>query len=153
MQITDIILVAILLGLILIASILEKLFSKINPIVWIVGLIAAIVFGVMGKGMVPIVESCIALAASFVASIILYGMMKNSIGGGVIKGLMMCSFFVGRYITITFVVFMLIPFIMANIFGKRNDDKLPGESLVNGGLILFVAMIVTLGSMYLLNVI
>ncbi|MBE5926295.1 MAG: hypothetical protein E7270_04965 [Lachnospiraceae bacterium] len=153
MQSTDIILIAVLLGVVIIASILEKQFSNINPIVWIAGLVVSIIFGIMGKGMVPIVESCIALAASFVASIILYGMMKNSIGGGVLKVLIMSSFFVGRYIVITFVTFMLISFVIANIFRKRNADRLPGESLVNGALILLVAMIVTLGSMYLLNVI
>ena len=153
MIVKHIIIVAILLFLLIVASLLERFLFNVNPIIWLVGLIAGGVFGVMGKGMVAIMESCIALVVTFVVILILYIFTKGAIGGAVFKGLCMCSFFVGRYILIDFLLFVIFSAILAKIFAKRNKDVLPGQNLTNGIMVLLISTIVTIGTMYILNVI
>ena len=51
------------------------------------------------------------------------------IGGGVLKGLVMCALFLGRYVLITYLLFFLAIFTISKIREHRKDE-IPGSSIV-----------------------
>ena len=121
----------IILGVILLISIfLEKVFFEINQLLWIVGGIIALIFGVLGIGLVSWLESVICFTVVFVMALVVN--TKRFMGGGVLKGLMMCALFLGRYVLITYVLFFLAGFVIAEIRHRRKEDEIPGDSLVSG---------------------
>lgn len=121
----------IILGVILLISIfLEKVFFEINPFLWIVGGIIALVFAVLGLGPVSWLEVVVCFVVVFGLALIVD--TSRFMGGGVLKGLMMCALFLGRYVLITYALFFLVGFAIAEIRQRRKKDEIPGSSLVSG---------------------
>lgn len=137
----------IILGVILLISIfLERVFFEINPSLWNVGGIIALAFAVLGLGPVSWLEAVVCLVVVF--GLALSVDTSYFMGGGVLKGLMMCALFFGRYVLITYVLFFLVGFTIAEIRQRRKKDEIPGSSLVNGMPLVTACVAVTVLIIY-----
>lgn len=133
----------IVLGVILlISTFLEKVFFEINPFLWIIGGIIALVFGVLGIGLVSWLEAVICCVIALILTLFSVN-IKRYVGGGVLKGLMMCTLFLGRYVLITYVLFFLVGFIFATIRKCIKKDDIPGDSLVSAMPLVTACVAVT----------
>lgn len=139
----------IILGILLLIAILQERISlQINPYLWIIGGIIALVFGIMGIGVVSLLESVICFGVAFGLMLLVYPL--RAIGGGVLKILMMCAFFFGRYVLITYVLFCLLGLIWNKLRKCRKEEQIPGESLVYAMPLVAVAAVLTVFCIILL---
>lgn len=143
----------IILGVILLISIfLEKVFFEINSYLWIVGGIIALVFGVLEIGPISWLEAVICFVVSYFVIIFIRAFIVDILrfmGGGLLKGLMMCALFLGRYVLITYLLFFLLLFIMEKIREYRKKDEIPGDTLVRGMPLLTASVAVTVLAVYI----
>lgn len=108
----------------LIALFCEHFFYYINPGIWIFGGGIEIALSVAGWGGCPWFEGLITLAIVCFVSLVTRK-YTEAVGGGIIKGIFMCSLYWGRYIPIVIVVAVIITGIMTliNIKGPFLKDN------------------------------
>lgn len=136
-----------ILGIILLISIfLEKIYFDINPYLWVVGGIVALVFGALGIGVVSWPEAILCFMLSFV--LILIARPYRVMGGGIQKGLMMCALFLGRYVLITYVLFFLLTVVRKYTGKHKKIVEIPGEAIIPGMPLVTVAVAITILVIY-----
>jgi hypothetical protein len=138
----------IILGIILVISIfLEQINFEINPCLWIVGGIIGIVLDALGIGIISWGEAIICCIVIFI--LIVITKLQRVIGGGVLKGLMMCAFYLGRYVLIAFAITFILMLITAKIRARK--DRLPGESIVLAMPFVAISVVFTILVMYMIG--
>lgn len=141
----------LVLGVILIiSSIMERIFMEINPWIWRVGGVVGIIFNMLDMGVVSILEGILGAIIFFI--LIFVAKLNYGIGGGVLKGMIMCAIYLGRYFVITFVISVVLLFVMSKIREHRMKDELPGQSLVMAMPIVIVSVAITILIMYRLGI-
>lgn len=127
--------------ILLIASIVEQYKLNINPLIWILGGGSGIVLKYVYKPEISWIEGVCTVFAVFSIILIFSKKLVNVIGGGILKGIMMCSIYLGRW-TIVF-----IPLIIILLFleFKRLEKKKATNSLVLGMPYLMLSYLVSVG--------
>lgn len=143
-----------ILGLILLISIfLEKITFEINPWLWIVGGIIGVVLDFWGIGIVSwreAIVSCIVFFLLIMITMIALPILSRAIGGGTLKGIMMCALYLGRYVLIVLAFTFVLMLIAAKI--RTRKDELPGESIMSAMPFVTVSVVLTILVLYLLGV-
>ncbi len=140
----------VILGVVLLVSILvEKIFFVIHPMLWRVGGIVALIFSILGIGIVSWQEAVICFVISFI--LMLIAKPLRYMGGGGVKGLLMCALYLGRYVFVTYVIFGGIGMLMARIIAHQKKPKLPGSNLKRMMPLVTVSVVITVVVMYWLT--
>lgn len=142
--------IAILEVILILSIIMERRTGNINPIIWTVGGITALIYGILGKGFVSWIESLICLAVTFVMILISYSWLRNAVGGGIIKGLLMCSMFFGRYIIIVIVLIGINIGIAGFLLKQVKKEMDWYGNLLYGTPLLAIAVTITAGIVQLI---
>lgn len=109
----------IVLAVILVAALMdERINNVIHPVVWIVGGIAEIVIKYKYDTKISWMEGVAALVIVFVTILIVARRLGNAVGGGIYKGILMCSFYFGRGTIIFIPLFIIFLIIVIKIKGK-----------------------------------
>ena len=111
--------IGILCMVLSVATVEEKLKEEINAYTWIGGGIVDLVYHFWGKGICVMRESLIAFAITVIVGFIAFAIVSGVIGGGILKGIMMCSIYLGRWISLAVVMFLLLTGIARSVFFKK----------------------------------
>lgn len=133
------------------AMICNKLTTNINPLVWLAGMTAEIVYMAMGIAHYSWLESLITFGVSLILAVILYSRLTNSFGGGGIKGLIMSGLYLGRYLAVLLVILYLLcvlAHIMKKLSKKTAEYTVPGELTVSIMPFIIIAAGLTVGIQY-----
>ena len=115
----EIIAVAVIL---LIALIVERNKYVINPIIWILGGAIGIAIKYIYDTKISLLEGFATLAITFVIILIVASRFGGAVGGGILKGILMCSFYLGRGT----VVFIPLLFLMLFLVLKWKRESISG---------------------------
>ena len=138
----------------IVAMICNKLTTEINPIVWIAGTIAEIVYMATGIAHYSWMESFVTFGVSFILALLLYSRLQKGIGGGGIKGLIMSGLYFGRYLAVLLVIiYMLVMFeyIIKRLSPKTPKYTVPGELTVPTMPFMIIGACLTIGVQYLIE--
>ena len=121
--------IAILAVILIIATISEVRTAQINPFIWMAGGIIAFVYNFFRAGFCPFFESIVTVVIVFFLIVIMYIHLQEIMGGGIIKGMIMMSAFLGWKAVFTFIFFVAIFSIYIKLKERQSRDLLPGESI------------------------
>lgn len=143
MNFLDIAIYVILAGILVISIIIENIFFDINPTLWFVGGLMALICGMFEIGIVSCTESLIAFGISIVFSVLLYSKLSKMMGGGIIKGFWMCAIFLGRYTIILVVTYFIVMYIAKKLFYCMKKDIIPGDTVKKGMPYVTISALIT----------
>lgn len=143
-----------LLFIYIVAMIWSKITSEINPIIWLVGIIAEIVYMIIGIAHYSWLESFVTFGVSIILVLVLYAVKINGIGGGILKGLIMSTLYFGRYWAVLLIIMyllFLVMYVCKKASKKTPKTTIPGELTVPTMPFLIIAACLTIGIQFLLG--
>lgn len=136
-----------------IGMIYELIYRMINPAIWYAGGIAMLACDYIQGDIEYVIEGVVTFIILFCTYFVLSIICKkipDSIGGGIIKGILISGLALGRYSIIEIIVFSVmicVILLISNIKSKKKNTEeipeLPGKRLYHGSVFLFASIIIT----------
>lgn len=144
------IIVFLILLLIMLAALVSEIITyddHIHPYIWVAGGIIGLVCNVLGYGIVSWLEGVIAAVVLMILLLLVYSKISDSIGGGVLKGLLVMGMVLGRYSLLALINFIVICF--ATILIENGLAYWKGQ-LYYGAIFLVITVLLTGGEYFLI---